>query len=609
MISSRIRPLIALGALFAASMAVAQPTTTTTIPALTPPATTTPVTVPATGPDTSGTTTGGAPALQTLPAPAVGATATTPSGLEVGSLGDVTPDYGGTLQEGGGGFPVDMWKGTDRALVERLLPKLSPAASSPAMRDLTRRLMLTNAEAPAGKSGGVNLFGARADRLMAMGLSSDAAALLALQPARSTDPVSARQRIDSLLLAGDVDGACKAVDETRKVASGDVAWQKAQIFCQLRAAQNDQAALGLDLLREQGENDPAFFTLVDVLSGNKAAKLDSLPAPTALDLAMLHAANMPIPRDAAQVQDPAVLAAIARDPAIDVALRLAAAEQAAAAGGLPIDQLQIAYASVPYSPGDLGNAIEVSSHDPGPGSRAMLFQAAGVVVQTGPRAHVLSAALDRARRQGGYLLAVESNLQFLLTIVPTDDLTWFAADAGRALYAAGHYEQANAWLALSQKRAASDPQAAAAVSSLAVYARIAGVGPPLAWDGAAVAKWRQAQAANNPAGDPAARLFAIFEGLGEPIGGSWSMIGQSGATGGAAGAGAPDPALWFNLGDAAGNRRIGETVLLALYALGADGPGAVNPIMLSRAIGSLRQIGLDAEARAIAIEAAIAAGV
>jgi hypothetical protein len=602
--SSRIRLPVAFGFLLVAGAAAAQTTTTTPLA----PLTTLPVTLPATGTDTPGT----APALQTLPAPAPAATTTTLSGLEVGSLGDVTPDYGGTLQEWAGGFPVDMWKATDRALVERLLPKLSPAASSPAMRDLTRRLLLTNAEAPAGKSGGVNLFGARADRLMAMGLSGDAAALLALQPQRSTDPLSARQRIDSLLLAGDVDGACKAVDETRKVASGDASWQKAQIFCQLRAGQNDQASLGLDLLREQGENDPPFFTLIDVLSGNKSATLDSLPAPTALDLAMLHTANMPIPRDAAQSQNPTVLAMIAHDTSIDIALRLAAAEQAAAAGGLPIDQLQMAYASVPYSPGDLGNAVTVSSHDPGPGGRAMLFQAAGVDTDVAMRSHVLEAALDRARRQGGYLLAVQANLQFLLTINPTDDLAWFAADAGRALYAAGHFERANAWLTLAQRRAASDPKGAVAVSALAVYARIAGVGPALAWDGATVAKWREAQAASNPAsnpaGDPSARLFAIFEGLGEPIGGSWSMIGQ-GTTGAAAGSGAPDPALWFNLGDAAGNRRIGETVLLSLYALGPEGPGAANPIMLSRAISSLRQIGLDAEARAIAIEAAIAAGV
>ena len=102
--------------------------------------------------------------------------------MEVGNLGDVTPDYAGTLEEGAGGFPMDMWKDTDRALVERLLPRLPPALTSPAMRDLERRLLLTNAEAPTGKGTGVNLFAARADRLASLGLSRDAAALLAMMP-------------------------------------------------------------------------------------------------------------------------------------------------------------------------------------------------------------------------------------------------------------------------------------------------------------------------------------------------------------------------------------------------------------------------------------------
>jgi hypothetical protein len=602
MTSWQTRLLPALVLIVAAASATAQNATTTIANPTAPSATPASDTAPA--PAAGGTST--APGVQPLPAPAAVSTSTTSaSGIEVGTLGDVTPDYGGTLEEGGGGFPIAMWKGTDRALVERLLPQLPSAASSPAMRDLERRLLLTNAEAPAGKSGGVNLFSARAERLVAMGYLADAAALLAMQPPGSVDPATARQRIDVLLLSGDVDGACKADDDTRKVASGDAAWQKAQIFCQLRAGQNDQAALGLDLLREQGENDPIFFKLADVMGGNQGATLESMPAPSALDLAMLHAANLPIPRDAAQVRDPGVLAAIARDPSIDPGIRLAAAEQAAATGTLPIDQLQMAYASVSYSPGDLGNAIQVSARDPGPGSRAMLFQAAGAALDTAQRARILQAALDRARHQGGYLLAVQVNLQFLLSLTPADNLTSVAADIGRALYSAGHYEQANAWLVLAQSRAATDPQAAGAVSSLAVFARIAGVGQPLVWDAASVAKWRQAQSANNPAGDSSARLFAIFEGLGEPIGGSWSMIGQ----GGGAPAGAPDPALWFNLGDAAANRRIGETVLLSLYALGPDGPGGANPILLSRAISSLRQIGLDSEARAIAIEAAIAAGV
>jgi hypothetical protein len=556
-----------------------------------------------TGGTTSVNTGGVSPQTLPQPAPLSSAASTTASGVEVGTLGSVTPDYGGTLEEGGGGFPLDMWKGTDRALVERLLPQLPAAPSSPAMRDLARRLLLTNAEAPAGKAT-VDLFGVRADRLAAMGLFSDAAALLALQPASGVDPTSARLRINAQLLAGDVDGACKTVDDTRKAASADADWQETQVFCQLRSGKADQAALGIEILHDQNRSDDAFFKLAQAMGGDKSATLASLPNPSPLDLAMLQAAGLPLPPDAAQASDPAVLATVAQDNAVDPAIRLAAAEQAAAAGALPIDKLQAAYASVNYAPGDIGNAVEVSSRDPGPGGRALLFQAAGVAEQPAGRAHVLQAALDRARRQGGYILAVRTNLLYLLPLQPSPELAWFAADAGRALYASGHFEQANAWLQVAEGKAKTDPEAAAAASALAVYARIAGVGQPLFWDAGAVQKWRQAQAAGGSSADPVNRLFAVFEGIGEPIGGSWTLIGQTGA-----GGGAPDPALWFNLGDAAGNGRIGETVLLSLCALGQGGPAGANPILLSRAISSLRQVGLDTEARAIAIEAAIAAGV
>src|SRR4051812_40137372 len=68
-----------------------------------------------------------------LPASAVPGSEAATGTVEVGNLGEVTPDYAGTLEEGAGGFPMDMWKDTDRALVEQLLPRLPPAPTSPAM--------------------------------------------------------------------------------------------------------------------------------------------------------------------------------------------------------------------------------------------------------------------------------------------------------------------------------------------------------------------------------------------------------------------------------------------------------------------------------------------
>ena len=318
---------------------------------------------------------------------------------------------------------------------------------------------------------------------------------------------------------------------------------------------------------------------------------------------MLRAANLPLPPDAAQSRNPGVLAALAQDRALDPALRLAAAEQAAATGAITIAQLQEAYTGVTFPAGGLDDPIAASAGDPGPIGRARLYQAAGGTLQPQARARILQASLDRARHQGGYLLAAQVDMAYLLPLTPAPELAWFAGDAGRALYATGHYEQANAWLELARSAAPGDPRRRRRSRLLAVYARIAGVGPALSWDPASLEKWRQSAGSS----DGAQRLFAIFEGLGEPMGGGWSLIGQPAAA--AASAKAPDPGLLFALSDAAAAHRIGETVLLALYALGPEGPGGCNPLSLSRVIAGLRQIGLDSESRAIAMEAAIAAGV
>jgi hypothetical protein len=139
-------------------------------------------------------------------------------------------------------------------------------------------------------------------------------------------------------------------------------------------------------------------------------------------------------------------------------------------------------------------------------------------------------------------------------------------------------------------------------------ARVAGGGEPLVWDAGSVATWRQAQAA---AGDPdadlrAARLFALIDGLGEPAGAAWQVLADP-QTPSAQPLG--DPATWFALGDAAEAGRLGETVMLALFVLGPDGPGGAHPIALAQAVAALRAVGLDSEARALAVEAALANGV
>ncbi|MBT4739762.1 MAG: hypothetical protein HOO09_05195 [Rhodospirillaceae bacterium] len=70
----------------------------------------------------------------------------------------------------------------------------------------------------------------------------------------------------------------------------------------------------------------------------------------------------------------------------------------------------------------------------------------------------------------------------------------------------------------------------------------------------------------------------------------------------------PAPQIWSGLALAAEEGRLGETVLLALIALDDDGPSGSSPIVLARVISALMTVGLEQDARRIAVEASLIQG-
>jgi hypothetical protein len=70
----------------------------------------------------------------------------------------------------------------------------------------------------------------------------------------------------------------------------------------------------------------------------------------------------------------------------------------------------------------------------------------------------------------------------------------------------------------------------------------------------------------------------------------------------------PRSALWEMLNQATVDGKRAEAVLVALLVLGELELTQINPIVLRQVIVSLRNVGLSAEARSLALEAAIVAG-
>jgi hypothetical protein len=543
--------------------------------------------------------------VETAPPPASTSPSSSESLIQVDTLYSVDPDSAGTLSETDGGFGAGMWEGTRRNVVESLLPRLPVNTASPAMRDLMRRLLLSNAASPRGDSRMGGLIALRAQLLAAMGDLDDVKGLIAVVPQRGGNEGLARVEANAHFLANDFARACALAVE--QIADHDSPfWQKAFNFCQALDGDHDKAALGAAMLQELGEDDPVFFALMDAFTGSRLPILESLPEPTPLHLAMARAAKVALPLDVIASSRPAVLGTIAVSPYIAIDLRLDTAERAHAAKALHVDRLRELYTSIPFSAEELANPLSAAEARTGPFSRALLFRAAVAEAVPTARAEVLLRALELARDGGLYASTVRAFMPVLENIPPSTEQVWFAPEAVRAFLVIGEYERARSWFALLRTSAMFAPESADALAAVLPLARLAGSPEAESWNPNDLATWWERNRESDRIRDRAEMLFSLFDGLGEPIpDGLWEMLldGPERAT-----VAMPRAALWFRLQTAAAASRTGETVLLSLLALGEGGPTQADPVVMRQVLIGLRGVGLEKDARLLAVEAAVAAG-
>lgn len=535
-------------------------------------------------------------------------------GVQVDQLQSVDADSIGLLDEAAGGFGAKMWQGTDRSLVDSLLPALPVYSRSRTIRRLMRRLLLSTATVPEGPpTGPQSLIALRVGLLMAMGHSAAAQELQAAVPTQYKDEVLTQLAVGAQLTDQNIDGACSEI-RAQLTESEAPFWQKAMAFCHAMAGAHDQAALAADLLRELGEtNDEVFFALIEALAGAEVPAIEAVPNPTPMVLTMMRAAERPLPADVLNGIEPALLRAVAEDEALDHDLRLRAAERAMSVGTLAPASLARLYQSVEFSQEEIDAAFTAADADQAgtPTTRALLYQAAAAQVVPAARAEVLARAWDVARRGGAYQVMTQVTLSQLDDIKPDLPMAWFAPEAVRALLLAGEVDLARAWSRTVNRSARSDPQAAHAAAEIWPLMRLAAPDPGETWADARILDWLAARIDDETVGEAAADytagvLFGLFQVLGEPVGGAgWrDVVGQPYHTAGVT----VNPALWFGMRNAASAGRRGETVLYALVALRGGALKNIDPLIVAAAVEALHAVGLTGEARALAVEAAVARG-
>ena len=527
--------------------------------------------------------------------------------VEVDSLSAVDSDSVGLLDESQGGFGVNLWEGTDRALVERLLPGLTPVVRSRFVRDLMVRLLLSRATAPKGKSNGIGLLALRVERLAAVGDMKSVVGLLRVSSVGSVDEQLGRAEIEGLYFQNDNSGACAKVRGLIGRHKG-LYWQQANAFCLALAGEHAKSAMIADILRER-ETDvgPEFFSLVDALAGDKDALVESLNKPNGLHISMMRAANLKLPEDVIQSSRPAVLRAVALSPNAALKIRLDAAERAMMIGALSPRELGELYRAMRFAPEQLRNPVAAAAEIWGPTGRALLLRDAESRGQPTAIAEALRQSWELGRERGGRDILLRASLPVLRSIDPAPELVWFAKDAASGLFLAGETERAMAWYALAEQHSEANDEAKAA--TIALWPLVMLVDDDADnWDPERLNTWWKLLRSNSGdvAKSKALMLFSLFDSLGRPVGPEiWTSLVDVAPS---INADIPDVALRFALRHASEAKRVGETILMSLLTLGDKPIAGANPLTITTVISALLRVGLETEARALALEAAIGAG-
>lgn len=591
-------------------------------------------------------------------------------GVEVDTLATVDPETVGTLGSDDGGLGFNLWQGADRAFVATLIAEMPVRAPSPVMRDLMRRLLLTAAQppiargatspdgeasAPAKKK---SLISLRVQQLAAMGDIPGVGELLAVVPGKVTDPALLQVEANARFLANDNARACGITAQEVQAGVEAAYWQKAMIFCQILAGEPEKAEIGISMLNELGAKEPAFYALTDRLLGGASSELTSVRDADGLLLAMARASKTALPADATRSNRPGVLRAIAQNPNVAADIRLEAAERAEAPGALDTEALRQLYATVPFEQEDLKRPLSRAEEIGGPLARALLYRSALVQKIPTAQAEIIGKALKIAVGEGRYGAAARVFQPLISKIPPSADLLWFAPDAVRLMLSNNDPEGAEAWFKLLQASALFQDDSKALLTRLTPLVRLVGT-MGLENEPRDLNVWWRSIAQEPDAARRAALLYSLLDGLGDfvPLD-TWQAMGP--VTGRTA-VDMVHPALWFRLiamtdavndwtarreareaaflADAAAGAPVaepveeaklvaagedevlpappeptvlpphrGEIILMALSVIGDAGPAQAGPAALRQVVESLRAIGLEQEARDLALEAALSAG-
>lgn len=508
---------------------------------------------------------------------------------EESGRGIVREELDPVMATDGSGLPHELWSGLSAQQFAEAIAVLELPPRSPALHALWRRLISSDTVPVAGADGS-RFTALRVEALDQTGLIDEVAAVLARDPAGSSDPLLLALTARNEIGLGNAERGCEigkgllaAQSALPKPMQGDVILING--YCAAARGDTAGAAIQAGLMREL-DLGGAGADLLDAVAGGLKPEI---PAGAKLSLLDYRVAALGGPADRSTLiaaASPALLAGLAHDPRVSPDVRLSAGEAAAAFNAIPPQDLAALYRS------------NGAGGDAGTSERVRLFKFAEGERTPLKKARLIRGFLDEARRAGLYWPGLRVMAEPTQSLDPVPEIGWFAETAIEVDLVSGNFEGARRWARLGEQLGAPSPAGAQPLAHWLALIEIA--------DPAAGGTTGTGLGAVDGRFDPALihRLTTTLDALDMqvpmPL---WELASRSPQP---AGGHLPDTGVLSQLADASQKRQFGRTVLLVMRALGPQGAEGAHMIALGDSLRALNRAGLKAEARQLALEALLA---
>jgi hypothetical protein len=507
--------------------------------------------------------------------------------IQVETLGTVEGPAEGLLDPSNGGMDENIWSGSQRADIETMLPRLPLSSPDTAIRALSKKLILTKADAPSGTIKRP-LITIRIEKLLEAGLTDEAAAL-AVSASLKDDPDFARVQADAILSAGRAGDACGNATSLRQ-SEGSQFWLQLRAYCAAAAGDGATAEITRNILDAQKLSDPAYNTLIDDVLAKAKKPPGAIAKPTSMHLFLLRRAGIAVGAEIAKHLGASANLLALRDPHNPPEARLAAAERVVKTGAATATELKAVIDAQTVAPDRLAGAQAAAAKLPFLASQALLRRAALLESRPAVKAQLVHQALVQGDKAGLFETAARLQADVIektdAAAVPQDQ----APLIGWALLIAGKHDAAARWLGGGD-------------APRAVLALVAGKKSSPA-DLSSIARDESAEPkAFNPNQPYEALVLGAYDVLGLAMPADAKAAAKSAEAKHWAGRRPDADAMQKIMEATSAPDRRGEAVLRILDFIGAAGPRDVAPDVSIEFLRALQDMGLKESARALAIHA------